>query len=661
MELTRKPGNPVWLVWHALAAISLVLLPGLFVFGKTLLQLSTGEIRFLGGLVAAYLVCVLLLGIMSRGARRVSLQDILLVTLAVFGVYFFTLLLTGAYFSRPVLLIGFLASIGFILLSFDFAARLHRPLVIIAALALLASHFLGEDIAERLKGGVPGPSRFEKIIGTEFYDVRAVIYRNLIDDCPGAEQRCGPPTTTGGGISTFNEGYLLATGKGELYYLKRADSDGSIRAHYLPVRIPLNTDAFRADNGETDVWLYRVTDILVQDRGKDFRLFAAHHHWDSENQCSFLRISSLEGDYAGFVAGKDDYEWRTVYDPEPCLPVVKGRRGDRFKGADSGGRMALLDDSRILYTVGDYQVDGWNREDILAQDPESEYGKTILINLDTGEHSIYSSGHRNPQGLFVGSDGRVWLTEHGPRGGDELNLVEAGENYGWPWVTYGTEYGEKVWPLSRDQSQHTGFRRPVFAWIPSIAVSNLVGVEHELFPLWKGDLLVGSYKQSLWRLRIREGRVVYLEPIRVLESSGRIRDIMEDHDGRIVLWLDGGSLAVLEPLQAASGGEGVRGQVLYVQCAGCHNIRTGGGHPRDSKEPGVGPDLLGIVGSDIADTPGYAYSPALLELDGTWTQENLDAFLRDPQAFAPGNLMHYPGIQDDADRAALISYLSTLK
>ena len=662
MKFTRKSSVAFWMAWHCIAVLALVLIPGLLIFGKPAWSLSDSESTFLLGIALSYIACVLILTWLSRNGKTVSLRDLILVVFSVFGVYFFLLLLTGAYFSRPVLLSTFVFAAIFILLSFSFASALQKPLIIIVALMTLLMQLMAEDIVTQLTGGVPGPQRFQKVISTEFYNMKALIYRNYIDDCPGTEERCGPLATNGGAISTFNDGYLLATGQGDLYFITLNTETDELKTRHLEPRIPLNVDAFRADGGEDDVWLYRVTDILVQEKGEKFRLFAAYHHWNSEQHCSVLRISSVEGDYAAFLSGNADVEWQTVYDSEPCLPVTKGRRGDRFKGADSGGRMVLLDDSRLLFSVGDYQVDGWNREEILAQKDGVSYGKTVLIDPDTGAAAIYSSGHRNPQGLYAGSDGAIWLTEHGPRGGDELNLVLQDANYGWPMVTYGTEYGEKVWPLSKNQGQHEGYQRPVYAWVPSIAVSNVIAVENDLFPLWEGDLLVASYKQSLWRLRVREGRVIYIEPVQVLQRNGRIRDLMEDKQGRIVLWLDGGSLAILEPLDESDvASDDVRGQILFVQCTGCHNIKTGGGHPRDSKVPGIGPDLLGMVGTAIAASPGYNYSDALKDVSGIWSPENLDKFIEDPQGFAPGNRMQFQGIPDSDDRKKVIKYLSTLK
>jgi cytochrome c2 len=661
MKFSRKSGLVFWTIWHSIAALALVLIPGLLILRKSAGSLSDGEAIFLAGIALSYLTCALILTWQSRNGRAIPLRDLILVILAVFGVYYFLLLLSGSYFSRPVLLFTFVCAAILILMSLSFTSSLQKTVIITIFLLTLSMQFMADQIVRQLTG-VPGPQRSQKLINTEFYNVSAFVYKNFIDGCPGSDDRCGPSETSGGGISILGDGYLLSSGQGDLFFLKLNDDTHELESSLLATRIPLNTDSFRSDNGEVDVWLFRVTDILVQEEGDKFRLFAAYNHWKSDQQCSVLRISSLEGDYASFLSGDAGEGWQTIFDSEPCLPITKGRRGDRFKGADSGGRMVLLDDNRLLFSIGDYQVDGWNREDILAQDNNVDYGKTVLIDLDTGSSRIYSSGHRNPQGLYAGTDGAVWLTEHGPRGGDELNLVLENANYGWPNVTYGTEYGEKRWPLSNQQGQHEGYRRPVFAWIPSIAVSNVIAVENDRFPLWEGDLLVASYKQSLWRLRLREGRVIYSEPVQVLKKSGRIRDLMEDQQGRIVLWLDGGSIAILEPLDETEPvSDEFSGQVLYVQCAGCHNIRTGGGHPRDSKVPGIGPDLLCMVDSAIAASPGYSYTDALKNIPGSWSIENLDRFLKDPQGFAPGTKMEFTGVKDDEKRKKLIQYLQTLK
>jgi cytochrome c2 len=272
----------------------------------------------------------------------------------------------------------------------------------------------------------------------------------------------------------------------------------------------------------------------------------------------------------------------------------------------------------------------------------------MLIDVEAGTARVFSMGHRNPQGLYLDTGGTLWLTEHGPQGGDELNIVVDGGNYGWPLVSYGTEYGLAEWPLSIAQGDHAGFERPVFAWNPSIGVSSIIGVERDLFPWWRGDLLVGSLRAgTLWRVRVHEERVLLVEPIVI--NLG-IRDLVEAGDGRLWFWLDGGSIAVGEPAPAPAPSETVAGELVLGQCRGCHQIGDGTAH-------GIGPDLAGVVGRDVASARGFAYSAALRATSGTWSPERLHRFLADPSADVPGTAMAFPGISDSTRRAAIIAYL----
>lgn len=191
----------------------------------------------------------------------------------------------------------------------------------------------------------------------------------------------------------------------------------------------------------------------------------------------------------------------------------------------------------------------------------------------------------------------------------------------------------------------------MYAWLPSIAVSELITVERDLFSAWHGDLLVASLRgQALFRLRRKEGRIVFAEPIPV---GHHIRDLVELPDGRIVLLLDdrGLGVGVLEPVQLLESSDRPRdGAYLFGTCQGCHRIGDGSAH-------GIGPDLRAIFGRQIAGAPGYAYSPALRSLSGRWTEERLDRFLANPREFAPGTAMQFEGVPDATDRLFLIAYL----
>jgi len=172
-------------------------------------------------------------------------------------------------------------------------------------------------------------------------------------------------------------------------------------------------------------------------------------------------------------------------------------------------------------------------------------------------------------------------------------------------------------------------------------------MEGRAFELWRDDLMVASLTgRSLFRLRILDQRVVYSEEIRI---DCRIRDILQTRDGELLAWCDdANSILALAPADANDNGE-----MLFTQCEGCHSIT-------ENRIPGVGPDLRGISGREIASLEGFQYSTALKKLRGRWTANSLDSFLRDPQVFAPGNAMDFQGIENDQQRTALVEYLMSV-
>ena len=156
------------------------------------------------------------------------------------------------------------------------------------------------------------------------------------------------------------------------------------------------------------------------------------------------------------------------------------------------------------------------------------YGKVIEIKRNDWSVKVFTRGHRNPQGLLVDGD-EIWETEHGPQGGDELNLLQYGKEYGWPNETYGTDYGQKTFKFNKKTGVHSIKKRPIYAWIPSIGISNLMKMSGNAFPAWKGDLMVASLSglgngYSLFRVRIREGSAVMVERFRTGKDR---RDLLE--------------------------------------------------------------------------------------------------------------------------------------
>jgi cytochrome c2 len=455
------------------------------------------------------------------------------------------------------------------------------------------------------------------------------------------------PKVYGGGMTPVGDRYLLATGDGDMYLVAEAQGEQKLKVQHVPYRIPVNADEFTAAVGsKIDATSFRAADVLVQELEGKTRLFATHHFWKADQQCFVMRISMLESTDSAFLAGaRPELAWKTIYESSPCIPIEFPGRPPHFSGIQIGGRLAMLSNHELLVTVGDHELDGFNSPLAAPQDPASSYGKTVLINLEDFSSRTFSLGHRNPQGLFVDQSGTIWLTEHGPQGGDELNLLERGANYGWPFDTYGVEYGTHTWPVNAVPGTHEQFTEPYYSWTPSIGVSSLLVSHSSLFKLWDGDLLVSSLRdKAIYHLRIRNSRVVMMERIAIGE---RIRDLNEGRDGELLLWTDSGALIVVRMDTDVGTGEAV-----FHACTGCHVIDNG-------EEHGFGPDLFHIVNRKVASAPGFNYSPALSSLGGRWTSERLDAFLANPQGFAPGTKMRFPGVPDAESRAKLIRYLSS--
>ena len=216
-----------------------------------------------------------------------------------------------------------------------------------------------------------------------------------------------------------------------------------------------------------------------------------------------------------------------------------------------GGRLAFDHDGYLFMTLGDRQ---WPSAGDLtahpAQDLSNHNGSTIRIHDDGrvpednpfvgrgGVHSeIWTWGHRNAQGMAVHPEtGDLWQNEHGPQGGDELNLIEPGLNYGWPVVGYGVNYrtGARIHSGTHDEDMAP----PTHIWVPSIGVSGMLFYTGEAFPEWRGDMIVGGLSgRRLARLRLEGREVVHEETL--LQGIGRIRDVRQGPDGFVYLAIDG--------------------------------------------------------------------------------------------------------------------------
>ncbi|RDB42891.1 PQQ-dependent sugar dehydrogenase [Halomonas sp. DQ26W] len=229
---------------------------------------------------------------------------------------------------------------------------------------------------------------------------------------------------------------------------------------------------------------------------------------------------------------------------------------DRYSspGRHYGSRLAWLPDGTLLMSIGDR---GTTPE--RAQD-KGDHAGSVLRLTDTGGvpddnpfvddddvlDEIYTTGNRNIQGMIVTADGDIWASEHGPRGGDEINFIEAGENYGWPEVSQGRDYGTGE-PIGADSLP--GMRDPAHVFEGTLAPSGLAQVTADVFPDWQGDLLAGGLRsERLVRLTPEGSDIVAIETI--LDGHiGRIRDVRQGEDGTLYLLNDDpqGSLYRLVP------------------------------------------------------------------------------------------------------------------
>ena len=202
-----------------------------------------------------------------------------------------------------------------------------------------------------------------------------------------------------------------------------------------------------------------------------------------------------------------------------------------------GCRLAIKDDF-IFATIGDRG----NRQD--AQNTNNHSGSVIKIKKNGSKFNnnafsnaspeIYSIGHRNPQGLlFHKKTNRIWLHEHGPQGGDEVNIILKGKNYGWPKITFGKEYGsgKKIGiGVSKD-----GFENPVKVWIPSIAPSGMILYQGNMFKEFQNKLIVGSLKFKRLHILSIKNKKIFDERVILQDKIGRIRDIEEMSDGSLII------------------------------------------------------------------------------------------------------------------------------
>ncbi len=330
--------------------------------------------------------------------------------------------------------------------------------------------------------------------------------------------------------------------------------------------------------------------------------------------------------------------------------------------ARSGGGAMVYDAKTddIIVTIGDYSLNGVsNTFDGSAPPPQSldsDLGKIFRINRKTGESHVISIGHRNPQGLVLTPEGELISTEHGPKGGDEINIIKDGGNYGWPYTSLGAVYSTYTFPET--PPSHEGrfgeFTPPIIAFLPSPGISALTYIA-DFHPAWDGDLMVTTLKaRSLMRVR-RWETGNYVEQIYI---GDRMRDV-DIVEGEMILTTDSGKIILLTPVENIELARTETGLIanadVLTNCSSCHNISN----PNSTQDA---PHLRNILGRHIASAGDFGhYSDALKGMsDLSWDRESLERFIRSPQDFAPGTAMP-PVDLDDGQIAELLASLELLR
>jgi hypothetical protein len=268
---------------------------------------------------------------------------------------------------------------------------------------------------------------------------------------------------------------------------------------------------------------FAINDIAVlSESASSARLLISYPRLNASRSCVEIAVDELALDRnrekARFIA-----QW---FVSKPCVPVSAVQH--------TAGRFEVIEKNSVYLTVGDL---GFTR--IGDRKKRGDLGSVFKLTARTTEK--ISQGHRNPQGIVLYNNDTLMVSEHGPRGGDELNIVKKGNDYGWPFVTYGQPYGAGDYVKPTKTGTHEGFVKPITYWVPSIAPTELVQLPNQGWGAWNSALVLGTLREEvLVFIRVNQQFEV-TENVRV-DVGHRVRDLEVFSDGSLVMSTDSGKL-----------------------------------------------------------------------------------------------------------------------
>jgi aldose sugar dehydrogenase len=274
---------------------------------------------------------------------------------------------------------------------------------------------------------------------------------------------------------------------------------------------------------------FAITDISVLTQtAETAQLLISYPRFNSEGRCVTVVVYSYRANFGAQPSLKRGKMW---FQSKPCVAISAVQH--------AAGRMELIDAKSAYLTIGDLGY-----PEIGDKTKRGTLGTVMKISAK--KVTQISSGHRNAQGiLLIGKD--LYTSEHGPRGGDELNLIQQGIDYGWPTVTYGERYSPGDYVSPTNPESHNGFRKPLTYWVPSVAPTELIQLPAaSAWGQWSSSIVMGTLREeSLIFIQMKNKRVV--GQMQTVNVDERIRDMEITKDGSIIATTDSGKLLIINP------------------------------------------------------------------------------------------------------------------